>query len=79
MTTWRKSSYSGAQTECVEVGNAWRKSGYSGASGECVEVGNADLNANRVVVVRDTKDRDGAALAFGAGAWRAFAVTLKAR
>ena len=35
--TWRKSSYSGARGECVEVG--WRKSSYSGIRGECVEVG----------------------------------------
>jgi hypothetical protein len=34
--TWRKSSYSGTQSECVEV--AWRKSSYSGSNSTCVEV-----------------------------------------
>jgi hypothetical protein len=71
---WRKSSYSGSSTECVEVGLApWRKSSYSGSSGECVEVGAAPT----AVVVRDTKVRDGARLAFSAQAWRSFAASLK--
>ena len=53
---------------------AWRKSTYSGGSGgDCVEV--ADGAA--IVLVRDTKDRDGGTLAFAADAWEAFTVTLK--
>lgn len=53
---------------------SWRKSTYSdGNGGSCVEV----AGAVRVVLVRDTKDRDGGTLAFSAQAWRAFAEKLK--
>jgi hypothetical protein len=52
----------------------WRKSTYSdGNGGSCVEV----ADAARVVLVRDTKDRDGGTLAFSAEAWRVFAEELK--
>ncbi|GAB3157789.1 hypothetical protein GCM10027290_59630 [Micromonospora sonneratiae] len=48
----------------------WRKSTRSsGNGGACVEV--AD-NLPGVVLVRDTKDRDGGTLTFGPDAWRAF-------
>lgn len=54
----------------------WRKSSYSGGNGGgCVEVG----NASKAVIVRDTKDRDGAVLCFGADVWRAFVRTLHGR
>lgn len=71
---WRKSTYSGGNgSNCVEVGE-WRKSTYSGSNGsDCVEVGGSDP----VVMVRDTKDRAGAALTFGPAAWRRFAATIK--
>ncbi len=53
----------------------WRKSSYSGNNGgDCVEVG----NAAPLIAVRDSKDPDGARLAFGREAWQAFAETLKA-
>jgi uncharacterized protein DUF397 len=51
----------------------WRKASYSNGSGDCVEVG----NASRVVLVRDTTDRDGGTLAFTADAWHAFTGTIK--
>jgi hypothetical protein len=55
---------------------AWRKSSYSGGNGGgCVEVG----NASKTVIIRDTKDRDGAVLHFGADAWRAFVRKLYSR
>ena len=53
----------------------WRTSSYSGNSGgQCVEVG----NAAHLIAVRDSKDPDGARLAFGREAWEAFAAGLKA-
>lgn len=48
----------------------WRKSTRSGTSGgNCVEV--AD-NLPGIVLVRDTKNRDGGTLTFDPAAWRAF-------
>ena len=53
----------------------WRKSTYSGNNGgQCVEVG----NTARLIAVRDSKDPDGARLAFGREAWEAFAAKVKA-
>jgi Domain of unknown function (DUF397) len=53
----------------------WRTSSYSGGNGgQCVEAG----SASGAVLVRDTKqDGRGPVLAFSAGAWRAFAATVK--
>jgi Domain of unknown function (DUF397) len=51
----------------------WRKSSFSGNGGDCVEV--AD-HGNRVLV-RDTKNRQGAVLRFTPGAWRRFAERVK--
>jgi Domain of unknown function (DUF397) len=50
----------------------WRKSTYSNGGENCVGVANADG-----VVVRDSKDRDGGALGFTAGAWETFLGTLR--
>ncbi|WP_084628222.1 DUF397 domain-containing protein [Amycolatopsis nigrescens] len=47
----------------------WRKSSYSpNGNQDCVEVG---FQAPEVLV-RDTKDRSGGTLSFGAAEWRAF-------
>lgn len=56
----------------------WRKSSRSSGSGngDCVEV--AD-NLAGVVLVRDTKNRDGGTLAFAPEAWRAFVCLAKQR
>ena len=52
----------------------WRKSSYSGSGGgNCVEVASAGA-----VLIRDSKDPDGAVLAFGREAWEAFAAALRA-
>jgi hypothetical protein len=87
---WRKSSHSGEQGNCVEVG-AWRKSSYSAQEGECVEVGGRRASTHSsqeghcvevgrgeaVVLARDSKDPDGPVLGFGADAWSAFLDTVK--
>jgi Domain of unknown function (DUF397) len=52
---------------------AWRVATYTGGQGNCVEVAD-DAGA---VVVRDTKDRDGGTLAFGATAWERFTASLR--
>jgi hypothetical protein len=54
-------------------GATWRTSSYSGSNGgNCVEVAARDH-----VVVRDTKDRTGAVLAFGEATWREFTARIK--
>lgn len=53
---------------------AWRKSSLSGSGNDCVEV--AD-NLLGIVVVRDSKDPQGPALAFGTGEWSAFVSGVK--
>ncbi|GGV22928.1 toxin [Actinomadura cremea] len=66
---WRKSRYSNNGGNCVEVAS-WRKSRHSGNGGvDCVEVGACGCCGT---AVRDSKDPDGAKLAFGVAAWRAF-------
>lgn len=55
---------------------AWVKSSYSGSQGgNCIE---AAANGNGRVLVRDTKNREGAVLQFGGGSWQRFANSLKA-
>ncbi|MFF5056045.1 DUF397 domain-containing protein [Micromonospora sp. NPDC000663] len=59
------------------TGARWRKSTKSGSNGgDCVEV--AD-NLPGVVLVRDTKNRDGGTLAFAPASWRAFVTATAAR
>ena len=67
---WHTSSYSSHGDACVEVG--WRTSSYSSSGGTCVEVAPAPQG----VVVRDSKDRHGPALAVPTAAWRAFLTTV---
>jgi hypothetical protein len=70
---WRVATYTGDQGNCVEVAS-WRVASYTGASGgNCVEVGGAD----RTILVRDTKDRDGGTLTFTAASWQVFANSIK--
>jgi hypothetical protein len=64
--TWRKSSYSGAEAECVEVGFDWRKSSYSASEAECVEV-----SLSTPVGVRDTKAPRLGQLTVSRAAWTA--------
>lgn len=52
----------------------WRTSSYTGGNGgNCVEIGNAD----RAVVIRDTKNRKGVVLTFGPKAFREFVASVK--
>ncbi|MEU1606321.1 DUF397 domain-containing protein [Micromonospora matsumotoense] len=52
------------------TGARWHKSTKSGGNGgDCVEVAG---NLPGVVLVRDTKDRDGGVLTFAPAAWRGF-------
>ena len=71
-TTWRKSSHSAANGECVEVAS-WRKSSYSAANANCVEVGIGE----QVVCVRDTTQYGvGPVLDFPATSWISFIVIV---
>jgi hypothetical protein len=63
--TWRTSSYSTNQANCVQV--AWRTSSYSSNQGNCVQVAFGDL-----VAVRDSKHPEGPVLAFPASSWAVF-------
>jgi Domain of unknown function (DUF397) len=63
---WRTSSYSANGGDCVQVG--WRTSSYSGNGGDCVEV----AATPEQVLVRDSKNPQGTALAVPTPAWRAF-------
>ena len=67
---WFKSSYSsGDSGDCIEVALSWHKSSYSsGSSGDCIEV----AECPGTVHVRDSKDKSGPQLAFGADTWAAF-------
>ena len=51
----------------------WRKATYSNGGENCVET----ASGSGVVLVRDTKDRDGWTLAFGSGAWERFTASLR--
>jgi Domain of unknown function (DUF397) len=53
-------------------GIVWRTSSYSGPNGGCVEV----APALHGVLVRDSKDRHGPALAIPTTAWQAFLATV---
>jgi len=52
----------------------WRKSSYSGGEANCVEVGQGGPE----IAVRDTRDRQGPALAFSREGWREFTRRVKA-
>lgn len=72
--TWRKSSYSASNGECVELAE-WRKSTYSASSGTCVELAQAD----DVIAVRDSKlGDDSDVLKFTRAEMRAFIAGVKA-
>ncbi|MFE4972103.1 DUF397 domain-containing protein [Kitasatospora sp. NPDC056651] len=51
----------------------WYRSSYSTQGGNCVEV----IRGVRTVPVRDSKDPEGPALAFPAGAWSSFVAAVR--
>jgi hypothetical protein len=53
----------------------WRTSSYSGQNGDCVEVA---CNVPSLVVIRDSKDRDGLLLMIDPEEWRGFTDQVKA-
>jgi hypothetical protein len=67
---WRKSSFSTASGDCVEV--AWRKASFSNAASACVEVSIQPP----AVAVRDSKNASGPTLAFPTATWDAFRADL---
>lgn len=65
-TTWRKSSFSASDADCVEVAfGGWRKSSFSASDSDCVEVAVAD----EVVGVRDSKNEAGPLLSVTRASW----------
>ena len=77
---WRKSSRSGAEGgTCVELAATWRKSSHSNEQGgDCVEVAaGRTVPAERLILVRDSKDSEGPVLSFAGVAWGSFARDLK--
>ncbi|GGV32833.1 DUF397 domain-containing protein [Streptomyces spectabilis] len=70
--TWFKSSYSDSSNinDCVEVALEWVKSSYSSSNNgeDCVE---AAIGVG-AIHIRDSKNRQGAQLAFASRAWRDF-------
>ncbi|WJK41153.1 DUF397 domain-containing protein [Solwaraspora sp. WMMA2056] len=73
--TWRKSSRSNDQGQCVEVADAtWRKSSRSNDQGHCVEVADG---LGGVVGVRDSKDPSGPVLVVAPASWSAFITATK--
>lgn len=70
--TWRKSSFSAEQTDCVEV--SWRKSSFSATQTDCVEVAWPVGG----VAVRDSKNQGGPVLVLSGRAHYALMAVLKA-
>ncbi|MFD0883027.1 DUF397 domain-containing protein [Streptosporangium algeriense] len=80
---WHKSSLSGNGQNCIEVG-VWRKSFLGGNGPDCVEVATVDTiqdqagaAADRLFLVRDSKDSDSPVLAFAPSEWAEFLDAIK--
>jgi hypothetical protein len=69
---WRKSSRSGTNAQCVEIGFVWRKSSRSGTNANCVEIGRSP----ELIAVRDSKNPTGPVLTFSPTAFDHLAQTL---
>lgn len=55
----------------------WFKSSYSGGGGQCVEWAPGYAAATGELMVRDSKDTGGPALAFGSAAWSSFITAVR--
>lgn len=71
--TFRKSTFSFANGNCIEVGKDWRRS-HACDGGACLET----ASAPGAVLVRDTTDREGPVLRFHPEAWAAFTAAISA-
>ncbi|MFD1150159.1 DUF397 domain-containing protein [Saccharothrix hoggarensis] len=69
--TWRKSAFSGGNSDCVEV--AWRKASHSGGNSSCVEV----AHTSTAVAVRDSKSPTTGILTVPHTAWTTFLAALR--
>jgi hypothetical protein len=69
---WKKSSFTGANGDCVEAAVTWKKSSYTGSEGDCVEA----ATDTRVVYVRDSKAPGDGTLAFPDSAWRGLLASI---
>lgn len=58
--------------------DGWRKSSYSTNGGNCVEIAVLSREADRLFVMRDSKNPAGPRLYFTPAEWRAFARNMKA-
>ncbi|WNV90625.1 DUF397 domain-containing protein [Umezawaea sp. Da 62-37] len=73
LTSWRKSSFSGGNSGCVEVAfGQWHRSSHSGGNSNCVEV----ARASDVVGIRDSKNPEAGHLTVPRAAWAAFVATV---
>jgi hypothetical protein len=73
--SWYKSTYSKAETNCLEAcltAPSWHKSTYSSGDTNCVEVAEGVTTA-----VRDTQNRELGHLSFSATEWTALVDSLK--
>jgi hypothetical protein len=91
ITGWRKSSFSGSNGDCLEVGS-WRTASYSGYNGNCVEAGNWRTSSacasgecveagscGHGIAIRDTELAPSSpVLFFDSEAWRQFLGCVKA-
>jgi Domain of unknown function (DUF397) len=56
------------------VESGWRKSSYSLGNGECIEIASTDVG---VVMIRDSKNPDGATILCAPAEWRSFIFAVK--
>lgn len=84
--TWRKSTYSGGDNACVEVAQVWRRSGLvrgQDVRSEAVAPGfgsarsSVEEGSERVFVLRDSKNPEGAMIYLTEEMWNAFLVSVR--